>query len=137
MNEFIKITNFTNRGLCTNCGQCCGDILNLSHDEIKRIDKYLKKHKVEATPICRLVVYDNTCPFRDNKNKICKIYEARPEICRIYKCDKSPKEAVRNRELTNFGKLPRSMRELFFNDHYAVQKLQKIPIFNRKDQLVK
>ena len=136
----MHITNFTCNGKCSNCGQCCGDILHLSKTEIKRIDEYLKKHKIVATERNILVDYDNTCPFRDNKNKKCKIYEVRPDICRIFKCDKTPKEAYTNRELNNNGKLPRSMRNLFFKDNKGAKWLYEIigmPIYDRKDKVIK
>lgn len=68
----IKLNNYTCNGKCSCCGQCCGDILHLSKKEINEIDKYLKKHKIEATPRCILFDYDNTCPFRDNKKKYVK-----------------------------------------------------------------
>lgn len=136
----ISITDYTCNGQCSGCGQCCGDILHLSKEEIRTIEKYLKTHEIEATPRNVLVSYDNTCPFRDRKNKICKIYEVRPQICRAYKCDKTPEEAVRNRELTNKGKLPRSMRNLFFNDSKGaiwIYNILGMPIFDRKDKIIK
>ena len=135
----ISITNYTCNGKCSSCGRCCGDILHLSKAEIKIIDAYLKKHKVKATPRNVFVNYDNTCPFRDEDKKICKIYEVRPQICRVYKCDKTPEEALKNRELTNKGKLPRSMRNLFFNDNYGATWLYSMtgmPIFDRKDKVI-
>lgn len=135
----VKVTNFTCNGECSNCGQCCGDILHLSKQEIKVIDEYLKKHKIEATPRCIMMDYDNTCPFRDNKEMKCKIYEVRPEICRAYKCDRSAKEVWEKRELTNKGKLPRSMRNLFFGDTKGAEWILKImgmPVFDRKDKMI-
>lgn len=138
-NNFVKVTNFTCNGKCSNCGQCCGDILHLSKQEIKRIDDYLKKHKVEPTPRCILFDYDNTCPFRDKTNKRCKIYDVRPEICRVYKCDKSPEVVARNREINNKGKLPRSMRQLFFNDDKGAKWIKKFLItgvYDRKDKSI-
>lgn len=113
----LKITDYTCNGKCSNCGNCCGDILHLSKREIKEIDNYLKKHKIEFTPKNIMFVYDNTCPFRDNEKKICKIYEVRPIICKVYQCDKSPEEAYKRREINNEIRLPRSMRQLFFNDN--------------------
>lgn len=135
----LKITNFTCNGQCSNCGQCCGDILHLSKKEIKVIDEYLKKNKIEPTPRCIMFEYDNTCPFRDNKNKKCKIYEVRPEICRVYKCDKPAKEAYEKREITNKDKLPRSMRNLFYNDNKGVIwifNLTGMSIFDRKNKII-
>lgn len=139
MQQTINITNYTCNGKCSCCGQCCGDLLHLSKREINLIDNYLKKHKVEATPQNIMFDYDNTCPFRDNKNKICKIYEVRPDICRIFKCDKSPNEALKNRELTNEGKPLRSMRNLFFNDNKGAiwgMKHLKLMILDRNDKLI-
>lgn len=139
MQQTINITNYTCNGKCSCCGQCCGDLLHLSKREIKIIDNYLKKHKVQATQQNIMFDYDNTCPFRDNKNKICKIYEVRPDICRIFKCDKSPNEALKNRELTNEGKPLRSMRNLFFNDNKGAiwgMKHLKIMILDRNDKLI-
>lgn len=135
----LKITNFTCNGSCSNCGQCCGDILHLSKNEIKEIDNYLKKHKIDPTPKSIMVDYDNTCPFRDNENKKCKIYEVRPQICRAYKCDKTPEEAYKNRELSNKNKLARSMRQLFFNDNEGAKWLKKVfnkDIYDRKNKIV-
>lgn len=123
INKSIKTTNYTCNGKCSGCGECCGDILHLSRKEIKRIAKYIKQNKIEATPRSILVAYDNTCPFRDNKDKKCKIYEIRPEICRVYKCDKAPEEVYRNREFNNERKLPRSMRSLFYNDNSGAKWL--------------
>lgn len=39
----MNLTDYTRCGECSNCGQCCSDILHLSEEEIKRIDKYLKE----------------------------------------------------------------------------------------------
>ena len=137
--KYLKITDYTCNGKCSCCGQCCGDILHLSDKEIKKIDNYLKKNKIEKTKRNVLVQYDNTCPFRDNKNKICKIYEVRPDICKAYKCDKTPEDAYKLRELNCKGKLPRSMRNLFFNDNKGAIWLKKImgmPVFDKKGRII-
>lgn len=77
-NKIVKTINYTCNGNCSGCGNCCGDILHLSKNEIKRIAKYVKQNKIEATSRNILIAYDNTCPFRDNIIKKCKIYEIRP-----------------------------------------------------------
>lgn len=133
----LDIKNYTCNGECSGCGQCCGDILNLSKEEILRIDRYLKRHKVDPTPMIKLVSYDNTCPFRDNKNKKCKIYEARPEICRVFKCDKTPEEVAKNKEMNVKFKPVRSMRYIFFNDDSgakAIFNLTGIITYDRNDK---
>ena len=135
----LLINDFTNCGKCSSCGQCCGDILHLSQKEIKTIAKYVKLNKIKATPTSALVQCDLTCPFRDNFNKKCKIYSVRPEICRVYMCNKTPEEAYRNREFTNFNKHPRSMRNVFFNDNTTIESISKflpIPLYDKYDRLI-
>ena len=119
----MDLIDYTRYGECSSCGQCCSDILHLSEEEIKRIDKYLKENKViqhnkGKSNLC--------CPFRNEMLKKCDIYEVRPEICRIFKCNKTPEEAYRNREFTNFNKKPRSLAELFFKDDSKIKFLREI-----------
>lgn len=119
----MDLTDFTKYGQCSNCGQCCSDLLHLSKEEIKRIDDYLKDHKV----IQHNKGENNIiCPFRNEAFKKCDIYEVRPEICKIFKCNKTPEEAYRNREFTNFNKKPRSMAELFFKDDSKIKYLKDV-----------
>lgn len=120
----IKLQNFTNNGICSCCGQCCSDILHLSKEEINRIDEYLKEHKIKPSPL-KEDTFDLRCPFRNELLRLCMIYEVRPEICKIFKCDKTPEESYKNREFTNFNKKPRSMRALFFNDNTNIENAKK------------
>lgn len=119
----MNLTDYTRCGECSNCGQCCSDILHLSEEEIKRIDKYLKENKVVQHNKGK---NNLMCPFRNEMLKKCDIYEVRPEICRIFKCNKTPEEAYRNREFTNFNKKPRSLAELFFLDDSKIKFLKEI-----------
>lgn len=110
-------------GNCSRCGECCGDILHLDDEEIQRIDDYIKKHKVY-----QLNKGENNliCPFRDNFLKRCTIYEARPFICRAFKCDTPPEKAITDRDEINKNKKPRSMAELFFKDESKIKFLKNI-----------
>lgn len=119
----MDLTNFTKCGQCSNCGQCCSDLLHLSKEEIQRIDEYLKEHNViqhnkGENNMC--------CPFRNEMFKKCDIYGVRPEICKVFKCNKTAKEAFINRKLTNLNKKPRSMAELFFKDDSKINFLKQI-----------
>jgi hypothetical protein len=40
---------------------------------------------------------DMTCPFRDDLNKKCLIYEIRPEICRVFQCNQKRDIVVANK----------------------------------------
>lgn len=118
--EYIKsmskgVQDFTNNGECSCCGECCGNILPLTKDDIKAIKAYMSKHNVKEnkhTPPTVAPVIDNTCPFRNDLEKKCDIYPARPTICRLFKCDKG--EMC---DITKFkGEVNAySMRSLFFN----------------------
>lgn len=135
----LGITDFTCNGKCSNCGQCCGDILHLSHREIKRIREYVKKNKIKATPKIMFAI-DNTCPFRDNENKKCKIYEVRPDICRKFICNYTEEDIYNNREKNNTSKLARSMRQLFYNDKenaIFMSNYLSYLIYDAKDNIIK
>ncbi len=100
-----KAVDFTNNGRCSGCGNCCSNILPVSDAEVKRIREYIRKHgikeqkKLYANPDS----LDMTCPFRDDANRKCTIYEVRPAICRVYKCDNDAK-GIRPKELLRVQK---------------------------------
>ena len=136
----LGITDYTCNGKCSCCGQCCGDILHLSHKEIKRIKQYVKENKIQPTAKNIFVAYDNTCPFRDNGNMKCKIYEVRPEICRNFLCSLTNEDIYNNREHNNQNKLARSMRQLFYNDDENAKFMSeylKLLIYDEHDKLIK
>ena len=83
----IMVTDNTKNGKCSNCGQCCSNCLPLSDTEVKRIKAYIKKHKIKEQRHNAMVGVDMTCPFRDEANRKCLIYEIRPAICRQFVCN--------------------------------------------------
>lgn len=82
-----NVVNHTINGKCSQCGQCCTNVLMLSNKEIKRIKKYIEKNNIK--PINRnnvlTTIYNNTCPFLSENNR-CNIYEVRPEQCKHFIC---------------------------------------------------
>lgn len=113
-----KTYDYTVNGECCQCGECCGNILPLTEKEKKEIRRYIKangiKERREMIPLAE-PVYDMTCPFLQPRKKDhkCSIYEVRPEICRAYRCDKSPIEII-NTELLNGERHVVNMREEFY-----------------------
>lgn len=83
----------TNNGRCTECGECCGRFLPMSDGEVRAIKRYVKENNIKT---CRHGVLlnaqaiDLACPFLDESKRThkCRIYKARPLICRLYKCNK-------------------------------------------------
>ena len=60
------VYNFTDNGKCTCCGNCCTALLPMKKEELKAIQRYVKrKHiNIEKHDGCDV---DLTCPFRDNE----------------------------------------------------------------------
>ena len=94
----IRVTNNCIGENCSNCGECCGDALHVSKKELKAIRKYIIKHKIKLKPARKDVHFDLTCPFRDNENKKCLIYNKRPLICHLFKCNQDIETIRKNRD---------------------------------------
>lgn len=111
------IYDFTVDGKCSSCGACCSNVLPLSGKEIKEIKRYVKKHRIKEqkhlAPMANNIL-DLTCPFRDDINRKCLIYDIRPGICRDFQCDKAPKGIQASKELYHKKHQIVDLREEFF-----------------------
>ena len=76
------IKDFTKKGHCSHCGGCCSNLLPLAKSEIESIKQYVLEHNISVSPRD-----DGSCLFLTPKNE-CSIYEARPLICRLFKCSR-------------------------------------------------
>lgn len=89
----------TKNNQCSNCGQCCMPILPITLEEYKIIKKYIATHHIEKESIIdkeHEAIYVD-CPFHDRKNKKCKIYPVRPEVCKNFLCNHSMKHIDKDR----------------------------------------
>ena len=111
-----NLYNFTKNGKCSNCGNCCTNLLPMSDKEVSRIKEYIKVNDIKEykhlVPISNPSV-DMTCPFRNDDKKICTIYKVRPEICRQFICD-NEKRAKHNRALMKQTRKIVWVREEFY-----------------------
>ena len=111
-----NIYNFTKDGKCSGCGNCCTNLLPMSKKEVAAIHKYIEKYGIKECrhrlPVANPVI-DMTCPFRNNDNRSCAIYEVRPEICRQFICDNA-KRAKHNRQLLRQTRSLVDVRSEFF-----------------------
>lgn len=107
------LTDRTVDGKCIGCGTCCSDFLPISKEEIRKIRKYVRKNNIKEQKHLFHMGYDLTCPFRDEANRRCVIYQIRPQICREFKCDYDP-EKIRGKGMGGGPKTLVSMREMFF-----------------------
>lgn len=112
------VFDYTENGQCSNCGECCSDFFPISQEEIKRIKAYIKKNGIPAQkhflPLAKYPQADFTCPFRNNTERKCMIYEVRPAICRDFRCDKPRKNIEADEAMYHGLYAPHSMRMTFF-----------------------
>lgn len=112
------VFDYTKDGKCSQCGQCCSDLLPMSEKEVKRIQEYIRRKHigecVNKPPTAEPVAHDFTCPFRDNLNRICTIYEVRPAICRDFRCDKPRKQIEADKRMYHGKYHVVNMRDTFF-----------------------
>lgn len=83
-----NINNNTINGKCSRCGQCCGAFIPFKNEEIKPIKDYVRKYNIQ--PARRL--FKNKlkvlCPFYNEKEHKCNIYEVRPYVCKDFICSR-------------------------------------------------
>lgn len=94
--EFLRdmnhgVYNFTDNGKCICCGNCCTALLPVTKEEMKTIKRYIKRKHIKPVIHYGKVDIDLTCPFRNDAEKKCNVYDVRPAICRDFKCDKPQK----------------------------------------------
>lgn len=116
MIDEIMVRVFTANGKCSNCGKCCSNCLPLSEAEIKRIKAYIKKHGIKEQRHNFASGVDMTCPFRDERNKKCLIYEIRPAICREFMCNHTHEDIVKAKRDIHKTNRAVFMRAEFFNN---------------------
>lgn len=92
--------DLTNNGKCSRCGQCCSNFLPLTKDEIVHLRQLAKKEdtiaQIKYIPDGRVMML---CPFLIANNETettrCSIYNDRPSVCRLYKCNKDRKVSAK------------------------------------------
>lgn len=128
LNAKLQVVDCSKEGRCSDCGQCCGNMLPVNYQEIARIEKYIKKHNIQACKhFAPLNGYRGSmlCPFRDNTAKRCTIYPVRPGICRTFFCGKPREEVVAGRAAAyRRCSLEIDMRGTFFGEPVAGEYLR-------------
>lgn len=115
-------------GKCSNCGECCTDLLPVSERELRRIRQYVARHgrkEHHNAPLLaiRQAMVDMTCPFRNPATSRCDIYEVRPEICRSFICTKTVEQAQAERDRISATRQVTSMRYAVFQNPEVVDWL--------------
>ena len=120
--EFVSLAlngtvqDFTKNGKCSQCGECCSNLLPLSESEVQRIKLFIIEHSIQPQPLIRgQYIYAGICPFLDVHKK-CLIYDVRPLICKAFKCNR---KAPSNKFIKLFLLEERpclDVRETFFHE---------------------
>lgn len=94
----MEITNYCKDHNCIKCGSCCGMCIPITRKEEKVIRKYIKENNITPETLITETDFYAHCCFYDRTNKLCKIYEVRPNICRSFKCDRNPADLLKERD---------------------------------------
>ena len=90
----LGVTDYrTARGGCRGCGECCSRFLPMSRMDERRLVAYVERHGVVPRPEPEGSL-DLTCPLLSNDRE-CMAYDARPDICRVYRCDEHARGILR------------------------------------------
>ena len=112
----FKLTNYTVNNQCSNCGECCSNTLPLSEGEVKTIKNYIKRHNIKEQRHNYMVGVDMTCPFRDEANRKCLIYNVRPQICRQFQCNHKKEDIMKSKmDLHKINRVVFMRNEFFGN----------------------
>lgn len=88
-----KIKNYTDcNGNCSRCGNCCTMAIPITRKEEKRIRKYIIENNIFPENLIENNNFYANCCFFDRKNKCCKIYSVRPQICKTFKCNRDEEQ---------------------------------------------
>lgn len=126
LENLITVTDNTQEGRCSSCGACCSDILPLAEREIIKIKAYMKVHPIKEQRHNVVNAVDLTCPFRDDINRRCLVYEVRPSICRDFLCNykKSTIAEIQSRH-HDYGRVV-FMRSEFFNNREDIEWYMRV-----------
>ena len=106
-------------GKCSNCGECCADLLPLTDAEVEKLKRYARAHNLKEhrqAPFFDQTAIDLTCPFRNEQTKRCDVYPVRPLICREFICTKSLQQAHHDRNLVHLSRRVCSLRYVIFGN---------------------
>lgn len=105
-------------GRCSNCGECCSDLLPLTDGEVSKLKRYAQAHNLKEhrqAPFFDPKATDLTCPFRNEQTKRCDVYPVRPLICRS-----SSAQSRCNRRTTTETLFTRAVAPIPYGMRYSV-----------------
>lgn len=113
-----SVTDLTCNGVCSQCGNCCTNMLPLTEKEFKQLKSIVKRTKMKPHTFNNVLMVtpaiDMTCPFLDNNNK-CRIYNERPTVCRSFICSEGDMSVLNKMSFEELARLQiHNIREEIF-----------------------
>ena len=84
--------DLTKNGKCSDCGGCCSNFLPLRKEEVERLKRFVRRKHFKPIVRCSVLAgrsIDLMCPFKNDEEQRCEVYDIRPEVCRAYRCDQA------------------------------------------------
>lgn len=130
MEDNKGVQDMTQDGKCSRCGSCCGLFVPFTDEELKVVKNYVKKHNIKQYNRINALTgqFNAHCCFYDETEKKCRIYDARPYVCRDFICSRKNWEVYRdkyelrakyNSSLTN-KMIMASFDDLIYNDYEPI-----------------
>ena len=71
---------------CDGCGNCCGRVIPADAEDMRRVERYANRHHVEpiADNLGGHSGHEHMCGWLDPETRRCRIYPARPKVCRCW-----------------------------------------------------
>lgn len=141
----MNCENYCNNHKCSKCGSCCAMGIPITRKEEKTIKKYIEERNIRPENLIDDNNFYVMCCFYDRKNKCCKIYPVRPEICRSFKCDRDnsilEKEKIDNHKRSYWNHIAKdgvikhftTFDMLFYNDPVPMLNYLFRYAFNEKN----
>lgn len=117
-----KDIDFSVNKRCINCNACCTVNLPLFDDEFEKLKSIIMENEINIIESLRKIQksgkYYLMCPFSDLETKKCQIYNDRPTVCRIYRCNQKEKFRLLSEYISNHGfpKFTKSLVDAFPED---------------------
>lgn len=94
-----KVTNFTQHGQCSCCGQCCGSLLPVTDEEMQTLKQFIRNNHIRPSTPDQQDFITMQCPLLNPTSALmphasCKAYPVRPAICRVFKCDQTEQQTA-------------------------------------------
>lgn len=112
------VTDLTHNGQCSRCGQCCGSLLPVTDAEMQTLREHIRRNGITPSVPNKDTFVTLQCPLLQpatavSPHAVCKAYNARPAICRVFRCDQTEQQTAGMLHHTLHGDIPDDLQNLW------------------------